>query len=802
MTDRRRLPALWQVALASVWLVLFIGFSLTLELPNNRPIRRSDLLQLIPELLELVDPSEPGPGEPPDAVALRAKSGWRFFPQRFDLLAIAGVIAAGAWALGSLALRACRVSPIGQSLEHTVFAFGLGYTVLSLATLLTGLAGFLSRPFCAGLIGLGLLVELALRWRDRGTILRRDARPDHSRWLWIAVIGAAPFLLAMLLGSLLPSVDFDVNEYHFEGPKEYYQSGRIGFLPHNVYTSFPFGTEMLTLLAMVLRGDWYRGALAGKCVLMTFGPLTGLALYAAGRRWFSEKAGILAAFLYLTTPWTYRISTIAYVEGGLSFFLFASLLALWLGIERESLSDPPSARSPEDMRETRTRRHSYLLIAGLLAGSAMACKYPGVVSVVIPLFLFVAWHSFRPRERVFRVADGSLSSSAASATGLTWVRLPLTFGIGVLITIGPWLTKNLLETGNPVYPLLYTVFGGKDWNADLNAKWRNGHSPHSHVILGDDRESLVNMAIDVVTRNDWVNPLLFACAALTLLSRDLRRQTRWLWIYVGYLFLSWWALTHRIDRFWLPMTPVVALLAGVGGVWFVGGDQPAVRLSRKKPGSWWRCGLLGTGIVVTTLVNLVLITSRLGGFNNYLLDLDVAGKLAARVTAPDVLHINDELPPGSKVLAVGDAEMFEARFPAVYNTVFDKSIFEEWFGDPSTDLPAKEKPFRSAEAIREKLRAEGITHLYVNWLEILRYRSPGNYGYTDFVTPRRFIDLQKLNILGEPWPNPQGLMEVSRLNADWQPELRAFGPELIKTLGNTEVFTTYQVFPVNADDPR
>src|SRR4051794_30779811 len=35
----------------------------------------------------------------------------------------------------------------------------------------------------------------------------------------------APFVLIMLLGAMLPTIDFDVLEYHLQGPKEYYQAG-------------------------------------------------------------------------------------------------------------------------------------------------------------------------------------------------------------------------------------------------------------------------------------------------------------------------------------------------------------------------------------------------------------------------------------------------------------------------------------------------------------------------------------------------------------------------------------------------
>ncbi len=48
--------------------------------------------------------------------------------------------------------------------------------------------------------------------------------------------------------------------------------------------------------------------------------------------------------------------------------------------------------------------------------------------------------------------------------------------VGVLAAFGPWMAKNIIETGNPVYPLCYNLFGGVDWNAELDAKWKAGHA--------------------------------------------------------------------------------------------------------------------------------------------------------------------------------------------------------------------------------------------------------------------------------------------------------------------------------------
>ena len=144
----------------------------------------------------------------------------------------------------------------------------------------------------------------------------------------------------------------------------------------------------------------------------------------------------------------------------------------------------------------------------------------------------------------------------------------------------------------------------------------------------------------------------------------------------------------------------------------------------------------------------------------------------------------------SRVLAVGDAEMFYARFPVVYNTVFDRSILELWLADSTSG------ELRGRDEIRETLRAQGITHIYVNWLEILRYRSPGNYGYTQFVTPERFAELQTLGILAAAWNIPEASLDLDRLDPLWRPELEDWGAGLITRRPDGASFTTFQVFPV------
>lgn len=752
----------WVTWLAIAWLLGFGWIFFGLDLPNtNPPVNRSDIWAELSNILYDCVIQNPDPG----ATVL----SWTHFPQRLSIIGTGVFIFMGACGLGHILLRSLRLELDEWSLERHVLGAGLGLSAVSLLTLGCGLLarsipGALSSSVLGGSLLVCILVEAVLRSLSRrsriGPSESRKAGSSGATWHEVLLRGQIPFpvlirialgvviglfVVAMALGAMLPSIDFDVKEYHLQGPKEWYQSGAVTLLAHNVYTSFPFLTEMFTLLGMVLTDDWQRGALVGKLVLMTFAPLTTLGVFALARRWFDSRIAWTAALIHTSTPWTYRISVIAYAEGGLTFFLLATLLAVLLAIDTD------------DSRERLKRT----FLAGLLAGSAMACKYPGVLSVVIPLGGALLWTQWRTR------------SDTQPARRLAMISL--TFATGCALTVGPWLLKNLAETGNPVYPLLNSVFHGSDWTPTLEANWKQGHSPPHH-----DLADLPVKMFDVTFKSDWLSPLLFSMAPLAFLVTHRRGLIRGLWIYLGFLFISWWVLTHRIDRFWIPLIPVASVLAGAG-VWWT---------SNKI----WKCAA-GTAVALCVLFNLAFISTPYCGLNAWLGDYDELWD-TTQTTASTVQAVNNlKLPADSKVLCVGEAQVFDAQFPLVYNTVFDISIFEQWCSADEPGIEPGNQPLKPPGQIDQKLRDEGVTHVLVNWAEILRYRM--TYGYADFVAPRRFAELLQSGVLvpGPPLTRPRSL---ASFRSDERDELRRWAPELILDNGDEPVVFTSQLFFVRS----
>ena len=642
---------------------------------------------------------------------------------RLPVAAVAGGILAGCFVLGWMILALGGLDRRLTRLEVPVFSLAVGLNGVSTYVLLVGLFGLLHGRsiFFLPMV----LISAAAGWlwyrRRQGpsdpevseVAPVADDETDwvSPQWLWCA----APFVLVIILGGMLPPAEFDVREYHLQAPKEFFEAGRIGFLPHNLYGNMALGTEMFSLLGMVLTGDWWLGSLVGKTVIASFGPLTGLGLLAAGRRFFSPSVGIVAAVLFVSTPWIVQVSTTGFVEGASALYLLMTLYAFWMWL-----------KSPD-------REAMLLALCGYMAGGAVSCKYPGVLFVVLPFAACIAVMDFEKAGdgKADRRAEAPGQSSSTGRLRVVCKHLTVFF-LAVGIGCGLWFAKNWALTGNPTYPLMYGLFGGETWTAEKTETWNKVHVPTDFSVA-----ALKHDMARVVLKSEWLSPILMPLAALAFIRPRSRRLAIWLAVYFAFIVAAWWCLALRsADRYWIHGLPLVALLGGIGACW-----------CRER---LWRRALLGL-LVFGTVVNVAISTSGGGGYNRYF------ASLAELRTAPDRvypwhLYLNRHATEG-RVLLVGEAQVFDLEMPILYNTWLDDSIFERMVIDPASGN------LRRPEEIRAAFAAEGVSHVYVHWGEIARYRAT---GYNDFalVQPLVFDKLVALGIL-EPIVPPPELQERS-----------------------------------------
>ena len=238
------------------------------------------------------------------------------------------------------------------------------------------------------------------------------------------------------------------------------------------------------------------------------------------------------------------------------------------------------------------------------------------------------------------------------------------------------------------------------------------------------------------------------------------------------------------------MLPLLSLLAGAGlaALW--------ESVEEFTPNRSWEVYSVLRGVIAIPLLalvsfNLGLATSLIGGNNSYLMEMQSLRELVKTSCIAFVESL--PLAPTDKVLFVGEAEMFDAAFPYEYNTVFDHSIFERDCSSAQPNTPAANQPLRPAKEILDSWHARGVTHIVVNWSEILRYRT--TYQYTDFVHPSRFQALVDAGVLVRD-PRQQ-LTLLESLASEKKAEILRWAPELQRpaSQGQTTVimFEIYRV---------
>lgn len=523
--------------------------------------------------------------------------------------------------------------------------FWLGPLSLSLQVLfitLLGLAHCLSvEAICVGNLGAALAgfriwPRVAQDFR-RGMASLSPALKSGPGVVCVLVMAASLFM------TLTPSVSQDALHYHLAVPQAWLDAGSFAEVPGNVYSRFPMNTELLFLSGLALRGE-----IAAKVFHWILFGFAALSLGRLTSRFATVRAGTWAALIFVSVPTAFRVATWAYVEhAGILFLVLAC----------DVLSDRRS--------DGRLRR---VALAGFFAGAACGTKYTYLLPAVF-LFGFAVWQAFGVRVRALALGAGA-----------------------GFIGGGFWYLRNLIELGNPVFPFLYSWFGGTGWDQERASlfegslrEWGTaGWALPWHVTFDATFASVSGF-------DGVVGPVFFLGLPLICFAIARRCQVRPLAGLGLVLWVGWCATTLQI-RFLTPALALTAVLIAVGWDTLT---EPRLRRATQA--------VLGAAVAIC-LLSPVLLFARLNPIP-YVVGTESADHFRDRnLPGGDYLvfrGLERWVPADGKVLlAAGGSPVFLCAPP-----VHADSVIENY------TLRSVLRPGGTPRDVQRRLAQAGFTHL-------------------------------------------------------------------------------------------
>jgi hypothetical protein len=297
----------------------------------------------------------------------------------------------------------------------------LGLGALGSATMLVGWAG--------GFEWLPILAVLFCAIGAMGWV--RGGLPKVHLAVPLAGLVVGGLLILRVPAALAPSDsnDWDTLSHQLAMVRIWLDSGGLDYIPFMPHSNVPGVVNMLYLW-----GLWFGDQYAAKMLSVLFLAVASLAVAGiVGARYGRAAAGWTGIATVASPVLLWEAGT-AYVD---------ILHGLWTALSVLAFA---SAYATDEDEEARP----WLLMGGWAIGFALASKY-----IALPiggiLLLGIGWLAVR---------RNALTKPIIAAVALA-----------TLVAL-PWYVRNAVNTGNPFYPFLYSVFDGRNWSDENAAAFR------------------------------------------------------------------------------------------------------------------------------------------------------------------------------------------------------------------------------------------------------------------------------------------------------------------------------------------
>ncbi|NLA74057.1 MAG: hypothetical protein GX846_01025, partial [Deltaproteobacteria bacterium] len=302
---------------------------------------------------------------------------------------------------------------------------------------------------------------------------------NREKTIFLLVAALAGAAASIIIMSMVPPVSRDELVHHLAVPKLYLKHGGIYEIPFMDFSYFPMNLDLLYMLPLYFGND-----ILPKFIHFAFALLTAWLLFGYLKKRAGTICGLSGALLFLSIPVIVKLSITAYVDLGVIFFSFASLLLIikWLN---------------EGFR----KRH--LFYAGIMCGMALGTKYSAIVAFAL-LTLFVPFLYSRYAGGKGRHLHGLLLHF-------------MLFFLTAMLVFSPWMARNYHWTKNPIYPLYNKVFNppvqksivAKEDTARKKPTQNSGHLTYRSIVYGESGLEISLLPIRLFFQGKDDNPRLF-----------------------------------------------------------------------------------------------------------------------------------------------------------------------------------------------------------------------------------------------------------------------------------------------------
>jgi hypothetical protein len=467
---------------------------------------------------------------------------------------LGGLISFIAFGIGIKGLRFINLGNYSK-LEKVVFSIPTCLAIAALGIFFLGIFELFQPIYIAlwlFVLLIAALTELKEIFSTISSILKKiinswqALNPIHK--MLAGVLGIIFILIG--LQALTPVWDYDGLMYHLEGPRRFLSAGRITPLEDIYQANGPFLIEMLFSIGVA-----FNITPLAKIIHLTYALILAAATFTFGNRYLGEKKGWIPAVILITTPAFLIISSFAYIDIAWALYGFLAIYTLLIWHE--------------------SKNTNWLFLSGISTGFALGCKYLALGYAAI-LFLLIIWLSYK---------QGWKST----------IKHAFYFGATATLIGSPWYIKNLLWTGNPVYPFF---FGGPGWPAErLQMANTYLYSFGTGKGLLDFLLLPLNLYFNhykftTMALIEKLNPLFVLALAYPIVRKKSSLNILTTITLLGFLL---WAIGSQQIRFMLPLFPGLSILSG----------YVLVRVAHHFPGQRLRRillpGIMG-GLIVFSLI--------------------------------------------------------------------------------------------------------------------------------------------------------------------------------------------------------